>query len=125
SDGINLDLLEEIYRNLYEIELIEGKGKIANLQFNLSLVDFLKDGNSWNLVCRNCSSGEIKKFNADIVIFATGFEYHPPKFLDPLINRLETNESGFVINEDFSIRWDGPSENCIYIQNGARHVRGV
>jgi len=60
-----------------------------------------------------------------MVIFSTGFDSNPPAFLAPIMHRLEHNQDGFVINEDFSIRWDGPEQHRIYIQNAARHVRGV
>lgn len=125
SDGINLDLLEDIYRNLYEVDLIEGKGKLAKLHFNHDLLDFKKTANGWELICENTSTGETNNYEADIVIFATGFEYQPPKFLEPIMGRLKSNLNGFDINEDFCIEWDGPKENKIFIQNGARHVRGV
>ncbi|MEO6723472.1 MAG: SidA/IucD/PvdA family monooxygenase [Ferruginibacter sp.] len=125
SDGISLELLEDIYRNLYEVEMIEGKGKIAKLNFNHALVDFKKEGSGWALYCKNTTTEVINKHNADIVIFATGFEYKPPPFLESLEGRLKTKEKGFEINEDFCIQWDGPAENKIFIQNGARHVRGV
>ncbi len=125
SDGINLDLLEEIYRNLYEIDLIEGKAKFAKLYFDHNVIDFKKEDKGWALVCKNTSTGEINKYEADIVIFATGFEYQPPKFLEPIMGRLATTDHGFEINEDFCIQWDGPAQNKIFIQNGARHVRGV
>ncbi|MEO8109093.1 MAG: SidA/IucD/PvdA family monooxygenase [Ginsengibacter sp.] len=125
SDGINLDLLEDIYRNLYEVDLIEGKGKLARLYFNTDLVDFKKEEDCWSLICKNTSTGKVNKYDADIVIFATGFEYQPPKFLEQIMGRLKTNENGFEINEHFCIQWDGPKENKIFIQNGARHVRGV
>lgn len=125
SDGINLDLLEDIYRNLYEVDLIEGKGKFAKLHFNNDIIDFRKTEKGWALICKNTSTGEINKYDADIVIFATGFEYQPPKFLDGIMGKLKTNEIGFEISEDFCIEWDGPAQNKIFIQNGARHVRGV
>ncbi|MBC7886379.1 MAG: SidA/IucD/PvdA family monooxygenase [Ferruginibacter sp.] len=125
SDGINLDLLEDIYRNLYEVDLIEGKGKLAKLHFNHDVLDFKKENNGWALICKNTSTGETNQYDADIVIFATGFEYQPPKFLEPIMGKLKTTPNGFEINEDFCIQWDGPKENKIFIQNGARHVRGV
>ncbi len=125
SDGINLDLLEEIYRNLYEIDLIEGKAKFAKLYFDNNVIDFKKEAQGWGLICKNTSTGKVNKYDADMVIFATGFEYQPPKFLEPVIGRLKTTDNGFEINEDFCIQWDGPEQNKIFIQNGARHVRGV
>ncbi len=125
SDGINLDLLEDIYRNLYEIDLIEGKAKFARLHFNNSVIDFKKKGDGWSLICENTTTGIVNEHDADIVIFATGFEYQPPAFLAPIMGRLKTTDFGFEINEHFCIQWDGPAENKIFIQNGARHVRGV
>ena len=125
SDGINLDLLEDIYRNLYEADLIEGKGKLAKLHFNHNLIDFKKEPNGWCLHCINTGTGETITYEADIVIFATGFEYKSPKFLEPVIDRLKVNAYGFDIDKNFCIEWDGPKANKIFIQNGARHVRGV
>lgn len=124
SDGIHLDLLEEIYRKLYEIDLIDGEKK-AKLFFNYDMIGFEKTVNSYNAYFRNMSTGSTTKLDADIVIFATGFKYKPPEFLTPLLEKMRTCDNNFVINDDFSVQWDGPHENRIYIQNGARHVRGV
>ncbi|MEU1851316.1 hypothetical protein ABZ499_19070 [Streptomyces sp. NPDC019990] len=43
----------------------------------------------------------------------------------PLDTRLRRDSGMLVVGDDFSVAWDGPAENRIYLQNGARHSWGV
>lgn len=125
SDGINVDLLNDIYRELYELELIEGRGKICQFLTNQSFVGFEKNLNGWGLALQDKNTGEMKEVEADVVICATGFEYQPPSYLESLLDRIDVADDNFIFGDDFSVKWDGPKENKIFIQNGARHTRGV
>jgi lysine/ornithine N-monooxygenase len=45
--------------------------------------------------------------------------------LQPIVHLFQRDGNDFVLNEDYSVKWDGPESMKIYIQNGARHCRGV
>ena len=125
SDGINENLLREIYQRLYEIELIEERGKICQLLSNCLFTDMTQCSNGWDIICTDKTKGKLVSLEADVVILATGFHYRIPEFLEPLQNRLSIESGHFQVRLDFSIEWDGPGEHHIYIQNGAKHIRGV
>lgn len=125
SDGVDGSLLESIYRQLYELELIEQRGKIGLLLPDRSLKRCGRRGAAWELELEPGFPGPAQTVEVDAVILATGFEFRLPPFLDPLLPRLEVRDGRFAVRRDFSIEWDGPAANRLYLQNGARHVRGV
>jgi lysine N6-hydroxylase len=125
SDGINEHLLREIYQRLYEIELIDGRGKICRLMSNCLFTGMMPSSNGWDIICTDKTKEKQVSIETDVVILATGFQYHIPEFLEPLHSRLKIENGHFHVRPDFSIEWDGPGENRIYIQNGAKHIRGV
>ena len=82
-----------------------------------------RDG--YSLMIRDKLKGLGETLNVDVLILCTGAQYRRPKFLDPIIGRLNCGPDGYVIREDYSIEWDGPRHLNIYVQNGAKHTRGV
>jgi lysine N6-hydroxylase len=46
--------------------------------------------------------------------------------LEPLFSRLNLDKKKrFVFNKNYSLKWDGPSENKIYALNFSRHNHGI
>lgn len=125
SDGIAPGLLESIYRRLYELEFLNGHGRSYGLFIGHELINLSHAANAWALTLRDAISGRHETVNADIVILCTGAEYRVSPYLEPLSNRLIWEHGGYRTNEDFSIEWDGPKSLKIYVQNAARHCRGV
>jgi lysine N6-hydroxylase len=125
SDGVNNDLLARIYRRLYAIEFVEGAGRPCRLLPAHSFDELRPDGDGFRLGLKDLNHGRAAEVAADIVILSTGFEYKAPDCFAPLLGRIERDADGFVFNEDFSVRWDGPANRRVFIQNGARHVRGI
>jgi len=74
---------------------------------------------------RDSFNGVVTTIEADVVIFATGSMYKPLPALGPIMDRLAQGDQGFIVRDDYSIQWDGPPSLKIYIQNGAKHCRGV
>jgi lysine N6-hydroxylase len=125
SDGIAPGLLEMIYRRLYELEFLNGHGRSCNLYISHELTNMSQAANGWSLTLRDAISDRRETINADIVVLCTGAEYRISPYLEPLSDRLIWENGGFRTNEDFSIEWDGPKSLKIYVQNAARHCRGV
>lgn len=126
SDGISNGILERIYQLLYEAEFLSDSGRCCSLHPRCELVDMNRSENgSWVLVLRDGMNSAISTIKADAVILATGWSYKPLPALEPLNGRLRKEKSGYVVRDDYSIEWDGPEDRKIYIQNGARHCRGI
>jgi lysine N6-hydroxylase len=126
SDGIAKDLLDTIYRKLYELEFLDGKRCVSTLCPNRELIEMsaMADG-SWSLALWDEATNQARVINADIVVLCTGADYKPPAYLDPLMDRIPLDRGRFLIRDDFSIEWDGPEALTIYVQNAARHSPGV
>jgi lysine N6-hydroxylase len=125
SDGIAGNLLELIYRRLYELEFLNGHGRAYSLHINHELENMHQQGQGWSLSLRDRVSDHRETVNADLIILCTGSEYRMSPYLEPLSDRLNWEHGGYRTNDDFSIDWDGPKSLKIYAQNAARHCRGV
>ncbi|MET9609850.1 SidA/IucD/PvdA family monooxygenase [Streptomyces sp. NPDC006512] len=125
SDGIDLQVLQDIYRLSYRDEFIENNpGRLRFLAD--SAVTAIEGGpGEWKLVVESSGPDATAVLGADIVILSTGYAYALPDFMAPLDARLRRDGGKLVVGEDFSVAWDGPAENRIYLQNGARHSWGV
>jgi lysine N6-hydroxylase len=55
----------------------------------------------------------------------TGLCYSFPECLQPLASRIPRKDGNLIVREDYSIKWDGPEGCNIYVQNAARHCRGI
>jgi lysine N6-hydroxylase len=126
SDGISNGLLERIYQLLYQAEFLNGSGRCCSLYPRCELAGMtpsVHDG--WALTLRDGVNCVATTVQADVVILATGSMYKPLPALNPIMNRLARGDHGFIVQDDYSIQWDGPPSLKIYIQNGAKHCRGV
>ncbi|MFM0696371.1 SidA/IucD/PvdA family monooxygenase [Paraburkholderia graminis] len=125
SDGISSSLLESIYRRVYELRNVLGHPCDLHLQPGRELVNVTRNKGGWALELKHAHSGIQEALDADIVVLCTGYGYGMPAFLEPIAGRIDTNEGEFVVDEDYSIRWDGPEGCRIYVQNAARSQRGI
>jgi lysine N6-hydroxylase len=125
SDGISATLLESIYRRLYELEFLQGHKDACELHAGCELTRLESTGSRWHLTLTRNQTLGFEELEADLVIICAGLEYQTPEFLGPLMERISWTEAGFSVREDFSIDWDGPMQNRIYVQNAARRERGV
>lgn len=126
SDGISNGMLERIYQLLYEAEFLSGSGRCCSLHPRCELVGMTRSQRGGlELALRDSMNCVTSGIEVDAVILATGSCYKPLPALGPISGRLRREESGYVVRDDYSIEWDGPDDRKIYIQNGARHCRGV
>src|SRR5579863_4074994 len=126
SDGISNGLLERIYQSLYQAEFLNGSGRCCSLYPRCELVGMAPHIQAgWVLKLRDALNCTVTSVEADVVILATGSTYRPLPALKPIMNRLARGDEGFIVQDDYSIKWDGHPSLKIYIQNGAKHCRGV
>jgi lysine N6-hydroxylase len=126
SDGISNSLLERIYQLLYQAEFLNGSGRCCSLYPRCELVGMTPSvQGGWVLTLSDGFNCMVTNVEADVVVLATGSVYKPLPALNPIMDRLAHGEHGFIVQDDYSIQWDGPPDLKIYIQNGAKHCRGV
>lgn len=84
------------------------------------------DGGGWGITAKhNDVPHSTEHINADVIIWATGFRPQSLDILAPIAERMEWMENEPEVDHDFAVRWDGPPDHNIFVQNGARQQRGL
>jgi lysine N6-hydroxylase len=126
SDGITPAALQSLYRELYHRFDVLGEPRWARLCPHREAIALDRNGLGFTLTTEHGLTGGRERFNADVVVFATGFCSHLPDCLGDLTPRLECNNHGeLVLGPHFEARWDGPSAHRIYAVNAGRHSHGI
>ncbi|KTD58561.1 L-lysine N6-monooxygenase [Legionella sainthelensi] len=125
SDGISFHLLKAIYQKLYSLEFLENKGRFFNFWPRHELIHMNREADGHQLLLRDLSTMERKYIPADIVILCTGYQWSFPSYLSALADKIPLENGRFCVNQDFSILWDGPRQNRIYVQNSAAQSHGI
>ncbi|MFG2622049.1 lysine N(6)-hydroxylase/L-ornithine N(5)-oxygenase family protein [Streptomyces sp. NPDC048507] len=127
SDGISESTLREIYQTIYVHRFVEGNEDLVALHpgrevFDVSAGPF----GGWEVCARHTGEPEsVERFEADVVVWATGYRPAAMDFLAPLTGRLEHEGEELRVDEDYAVRWDGPADRRIFVQNGVRGQRGL
>ena len=127
SDGIHEGLLKQLYQQLYQMEFLEQVEPFWNLcpSTKMTRAEHCDDRGCYKLTVNNLLTDRTRELDVDVVILCTGFGTTLPSFLDNIIDRVALDNGNFIVNEDFSIKWDGPEECKIYVQNNAQSARGI
>ncbi|MFD0353595.1 lysine N(6)-hydroxylase/L-ornithine N(5)-oxygenase family protein [Streptomyces sp. NPDC127110] len=127
SDGISESTLREIYQTIYVHRFVEGNEDLVALHPGREVFD-VRPGpfGGWEVCARHTGEPEsVEKFEADVVVWATGYRPAAMDFLAPLAGRLEHEGEELRVDEDYAVRWDGPADRRIFVQNGVRGQRGL
>jgi lysine N6-hydroxylase len=126
SDGISESTLRKIYQRVYILRFVDGIPGLFSFLPNRAITDVdSSDDTGWALTCAHNYRPHLpERITADVVIWATGFRSASMDFLNPISFRLEREGKEYRIDEDFAVRWDGPPDRAIFIQNAARQQRG-
>ncbi len=127
SDGISEATLRLIYQQIYTRRFIEGDSDLVALYPNrqVTAVSCAQAG-AWNLeLAHHDHDGVSENVELDVVIWATGFRPAPMSFLDPIASRLAREGEEYKVDDSFAVRWDGPAEHNIFLQNAVRGQRGL
>ncbi|MEU4621951.1 SidA/IucD/PvdA family monooxygenase [Actinoplanes sp. NPDC023801] len=126
SDGISEGTLREIYQRIYAERFIHGNTDLVSLYPNRNVMAVSASDNAWSLRLYNSNHPGVRgQVDADVVVWATGFRTVAPDFLAPIADRLEREGDEYRIDGDFAVRWDGPSNRNIFLQNAALQQRGL
>jgi lysine N6-hydroxylase len=126
SDGISVELLQQIYQSLYQLECTGRAGGHSPVVLpEWELVRMEPRGDRWILAIRHVGTGQVRTETADVVVLATGYTHDLPDYLKPILGRIRFDGQHPSVRADFSLVWDGPDDARIYVQNAARHSHGV
>jgi lysine N6-hydroxylase len=125
SDGVSIGLLEAIYQRLYDLELLEGVERPCRIMTAHRLAGLDREAGGLVTTWRSTRSGAVVREPVDAVVCATGYRHALPELLDGLRDRLPLRAGRPVVRADFSLEWDGPAGNRIFVQNAARPEFGV
>lgn len=119
--GINYDLINDIYDQLYAMELADGKTHVT-LMANSRLDDISWDGAAYQLYFTQAEQGQTFDISTQYVIMATGYKYREPAFLEGIGHLLKRRPDGsFDVHRQYTI--DVHDED-IYVQNAELHTHG-
>lgn len=125
SDGISESTLKQIYQRAYIHRFVDGSPDLIALYPN-SEVTAVADGGAnspWDLTLTN--NARQHHIELDVIVWATGFRTARMDFLEPIDHRLEREGDEYKIDNSFAVRWDGPPDHNIFMQNAARQQRGL
>ncbi|KOG37055.1 lysine N(6)-hydroxylase/L-ornithine N(5)-oxygenase family protein [Streptomyces resistomycificus] len=124
SDGISLSLLQDLYRRLYDLELLEGE-RPCRILLDQYLATLEQTDGALLATWQPARGGTPLREEVDLVVCATGYEHGMSELLLGLKDRLTLQHGTPLVRPDFSLDWDGPAQNRIYVQNAARREFGV
>lgn len=127
SDGISERTLRDIYQRAYLHRFVEGNVDLVGLYPNRDVTE-VSTGvyGGWQVTARHNDHPETTElFEADVVIWASGFRPTDMDFLDPITDRLERDGDEFRIDEDYAVHWNGPDDRRVFVQNAARGQLGL
>jgi lysine N6-hydroxylase len=127
SDGISEATLRQIYQRLYTRRFIDGYADLVALYPNRTVIDVASaPGNAWNLTLAHNEHDQTREtVELDVTIWATGYRPTPLTFLAPIEARLDRDGEEYKVDDSFAVRWDGPADNNIFLQNAVRGQRGL
>jgi lysine N6-hydroxylase len=127
SDGISEATLRAIYQRIYMHRFLNGAEDLVGLYPSREVIHVAGGAaKGWDITLGNNDSLDTAEhLKVDVIIWATGFRPASMDFLAPIAGRLEREGDEYRIDEDFAVRWDGPPDRNIFVQNAARQQRGL
>lgn len=126
SDGISMDLINSIYRRIYEIKFVLQHDIDIHPIARSNLVQIVNENKAFELIFHDLTYNTYRSYYADMIIFATGYRPRLPDCMASLLELIDMDaQNKPVINLDYSLRWKYSSHNKIFIQNGAIHTHGI
>jgi lysine N6-hydroxylase len=118
--GVNKDLLNAIYDQLYE-QRTESGNVSSTITADLTLEHVEKIKGHYELSLRHNRKDQVMMHKTNCVILATGYRHHLPEFISGIHERIAWLTEGlYNVNSDYSIDED----HSIYIQNAEMHTHG-
>jgi len=125
SDGVSLDLANQLFNKLYERRFVEGDNDGVRLIVSACLGVLRQNGTGFEAILKCTETAATRKVLVDRVILATGFVPHSPSFLDPIMQLAWIEDDLPRINADCSLETRIALPGKIYFQNRTRIQHGL
>ncbi|MFC5256282.1 lysine N(6)-hydroxylase/L-ornithine N(5)-oxygenase family protein [Streptomyces cinereospinus] len=127
SDGVTEQTLRDVYQRTYVRRFVEDMKELTVFRPDREVTAVTGGAaEGWRLRLAHLSDpSAVEWIDADVVVWATGWRPSPTPFLAPIEHRLRREGDEYLIDEHFAIRWDGPADRRLFIQNAARAQRGL
>ncbi len=120
-NGINTSLIEQIYDELDEKS--PDSARRTHLYTNMALTQCSRQGSDTELVFNHCQTGKRYRFMTDEIVFATGYCYRIPDFMQGIADRLNlTSQGRYHLAQDYAADVNGDE---VYIQNAGFDSHGL
>lgn len=120
-NGINTSLIERIYDELDE--KAPDAASRTHLYTNMALIGCQREHDQSQLTFEHMQTGERYLFMTDEIVFATGYRYRIPEFMQGIADRIRVDSNGrYCQAEDYAVDVNG---NEIYIQNAGFESHGL
>ncbi|MFI5843330.1 lysine N(6)-hydroxylase/L-ornithine N(5)-oxygenase family protein [Catenuloplanes sp. NPDC051500] len=122
---VDQDLIEDLSRRVYQ-EKVRGEERLRLL--NVSRVtEAVRMGDRVHTVVESMISGERQVFDADAVVFATGYRQpDPAALLGDLAAECLRDEAGRIaVRRDYRVETTAHVRAGVYLQGGTEHTHGI
>ena len=120
--GINKELIASIFDTIYAKKVTAAID--VNLRTNAACTKatFNDNNQSFELELHQEEQNKKYRHTTDALVLATGYSYSVPRFLDPIVSRIQWDEKGrYATNRNYSI---DENANEIFVQNAELHTHG-
>ena len=126
SDGITSDCLQGIYQRLYHDRYVLKQPTWWSIRPNQTLTSLAQNNQGYQLEISHGLTNDNSQLEADVIILCTGYQRALPQCLEGLADKIPVNANGLPeLCPDFSLNWQGSSNNRIYMVNAGIHSHGI
>lgn len=123
SKGINADLINDIFDQLYEQSLHSAPAARLLTNTTLDSTAYDAESGSYTLGLRHHEQDRSFTLDTEGLVFATGYQHAVPEFLAPIRDRLRFDGQGRLdIARNYSVDHDRRS---VFVQSAGEHVHSV
>ncbi|EST33570.1 lysine N(6)-hydroxylase/L-ornithine N(5)-oxygenase family protein [Streptomyces niveus] len=122
---VDIDLIDDLYRQSYQ-EKVLGTERLRFINVS-RLVDVKETPDKARATVKSLVTGEETFLDADVVVFATGYDQADPVgLLGDVAERCLRDDGGRVrVERDYRIATDDDLRCGIYLQGGTEHTHGI
>ncbi|MGH4034889.1 lysine N(6)-hydroxylase/L-ornithine N(5)-oxygenase family protein [Actinomycetota bacterium Odt1-20B] len=122
---VDIDLIDDLYRQAYQ-EKVLGTERLRFLNVS-RLTDVKEAPDGVRATVKSLVSGEETALDADVVVFATGYDSADPiGILGEVADRCPRDDQGRVqVERDYRIVTESELRCGIYLQGGTEHTHGI
>ncbi len=125
SDGISLETLGEIYKDLYRRIYVEQHHCKYIIAPDRELKALACEDSRWKLKLHHLANGKRENIESDYVVLSLGQKAVLPDIMSNIASNSGINMDGFDVNDDFSLISDKHNGNKIYLQGMTKSKNGI